>query len=603
MPRYRIKGASSVELVDGLSLFLGVAGREEGDAAATSRLTALVAAGVLEVVDPDAPGPEPLPVRVPVYRRDDGTFEVAEGGGEYSPVDILGDAASDSEVAAAIAGIGGRFRGPWAATTQYRQGDMVLRPSDSAPVYAVGDHVSGGTYSAGSWTVLPLPTASGASPSASNTWTAQQTMTAPAASGGAGSPSHALRLLADTTDAGTVLRLGNRTPGQVAGGGTGYFRADIQWEIDAESLGSSARRWSAPAIDVGPSAGTGPGSRDGGSNLGFGDMVPIYRRDPVNVLYSQDIDYVPDERDPRRGIHTNSPNAQLHILKRRSGIPAVIVGDAISPVEDSWLLQFERQGVARGGFYKPETGPWAGFVGLKIGTNPAVPSDPLEVGGVAQVAALKLSSGFYTDYRLDVDRALIYGTGTGGSGVYPFNSSRHLVMHGGQLTGGTAADVVLASGRDALTPTLVVHGSSAATKNVSINADPAAPTALQGGGGGVLGIRNATTAPSSNPANGVALFQQSSVFNVLGPSGERTQIGLIGPSSRPGIGLNLARAAADVKLWRHAGTTYVAWGATHDLIFDVGMGPVVRSPDGLIVKRLGIDNAGADTRTTVAPTA
>lgn len=96
MPLYRIKGGDHsgdlepVELPGGV-LLLDLPGRDEGTAPATAYTAALVNAGRLEVVDPDAPPLEPLPTYDPVYvRRATSTAYANQGGGVLVPVGLGG---------------------------------------------------------------------------------------------------------------------------------------------------------------------------------------------------------------------------------------------------------------------------------------------------------------------------------------------------------------------------------------------------------------------------------------------------------------------------------------------------------------------------------
>lgn len=387
----------------------------------------------------------------------------------------------------------------------------------------------------------------GAATGVANTFTAAQTVQAPTS--GTGSPNHALRLLADTTDAGTNLRLGNITPGQVASGGLAFFRPDVQFEID--NLG---RRWSPIAVDVGPSIGLGVGSRNGGANTGFGDLVIGYRRDPVDASFSQDFIYMVDERNGRIGIMDNNPAAQLQLSKHQAGLPAMIINDL---AEASWALKFQRSATDRGGFYMPSTGTYSGFLHLKLGTNVAVPAEVLDIGGFSVAHGYKLLSGAITDYVLEANQALIHATGSGGSGVYPFNAPGHLILAGRQVTATTTGDIILATGRDAFVPVIVAHGGSSATRNVSINPDPAAPTALSAGGVGILGLRNGTgpanAAAASRPAAGVALWAVSSTFRIMEPAGGVVALGNVGGASGTGINMGaFASNTLDARLARIA---------------------------------------------------
>lgn len=73
-------------------LYRDVVGREEGVAEASPFIDALVAAGALELVDPDEPAPPVPPVRDPLYRRrDTGEVEAAQGGGVFEPAGALGE--------------------------------------------------------------------------------------------------------------------------------------------------------------------------------------------------------------------------------------------------------------------------------------------------------------------------------------------------------------------------------------------------------------------------------------------------------------------------------------------------------------------------------
>lgn len=71
-------------------------------------------------------------------------------------------------------------------------------------------------------------------------------------------------------------------------------------------------------------------------------------------------------------------------------------------------------------------------------------------------------------------------------------------------------------------------------------------------------------------------------------------IGQRGPASQAGI---VFGSLADTNLYRSAADTLAT---DDDLRFEtVGKGPIVRSPDGLIRRRIGIDNAGSLTLTAV----
>lgn len=102
MPTFRIVGEppQSVEIRNGLMLYAGVAGREEATVDATSRTSALLDAGRIIVVDPDAEPPDPDPVYDPIYvDRESGEIFRNEGGGVLEP---FGDPATDIEVEAGI---------------------------------------------------------------------------------------------------------------------------------------------------------------------------------------------------------------------------------------------------------------------------------------------------------------------------------------------------------------------------------------------------------------------------------------------------------------------------------------------------------------------
>ena len=66
---------------------------------------------------------------------------------------ILSTQATHTQQLAALQALGGRFRGPWAATTAYKQYDQVRQ--DSATYYAKQDFTSGSTFDANNWVLLP----------------------------------------------------------------------------------------------------------------------------------------------------------------------------------------------------------------------------------------------------------------------------------------------------------------------------------------------------------------------------------------------------------------------------------------------------------------
>jgi hypothetical protein len=135
------------------------------DVADEAEATALDA-GQLRIVDADVDPPLPesksVAVRAEVAYGDASPFviDVSDADPEV-PVPLGTDGrpwdpatlASDSELAAAILAINGRFRGPYANATGYKAKDIVVNPSGQM-VYATADFTSAGAYNAANWTQL-----------------------------------------------------------------------------------------------------------------------------------------------------------------------------------------------------------------------------------------------------------------------------------------------------------------------------------------------------------------------------------------------------------------------------------------------------------------
>lgn len=115
---------------------------------------ALLAAGAIRVIDADV-DPVPPPESEVFIRAligydpspEDVVIDMSDG---KLPVEIMPDlAALDSEVAAAVAGVAGRFRGAWQSTTAYKANDLV---TENGALYSAKiDFTSGPTFSASDW--------------------------------------------------------------------------------------------------------------------------------------------------------------------------------------------------------------------------------------------------------------------------------------------------------------------------------------------------------------------------------------------------------------------------------------------------------------------
>jgi hypothetical protein len=242
-----------------------------------------------------------------------------------------------------------------------------------------------------------------------------------------------LRLNYDATDTFTNLVIANVTPGPVAGGA--YFRPDIQYWVDG------ARRWSPVANDVGLSIGTGVGSRNGGSNLGFADLVVGYRRDPVDAAFSEDFIYLVDERGGRIGFHRNIPTSQFHFNALQPGIDIFAINDNAGADRGAWYLRLTRQD------------------GLSLILGSATtPTELLDVRGKAVAYSYKGANGAYADWIGNVTAPHLYASGFGTA--YPFDRNGHWIMHPRTDAQGLY-DIILATTPLGTTPSpqLVVSGT------------------------------------------------------------------------------------------------------------------------------------------------
>lgn len=128
-----------------------------------SQVVELLAGGALSTDPPPESDPDPsklVGVKAKVDFADASPF-VIDVNGATGPADYIGadgvarplsDLASDSELTAAIAGIGGRYRGDYASGTAYKAGDVVL---NSGGLYSrKNDGTPSGAFIANQWNAL-----------------------------------------------------------------------------------------------------------------------------------------------------------------------------------------------------------------------------------------------------------------------------------------------------------------------------------------------------------------------------------------------------------------------------------------------------------------
>lgn len=300
------------------------------------------------------------------------------------------------------------------------------------------------------------------------------------------------------------------------------------------------------------------------------DFVPTYHKGtlipgfpssdygPTTGL-SADVIYITGEDYPRVGVSVNRPRATLHAGAPPTAAvnrPALIA--EVRPSHAVAIQEWDINGVPIGWIWKNG----ALVIGSATASSASAPTESdalIQVAGVARSSAVRLGNGFYTDYTTDQTHPLIYSTGSGGSGVYPFNASGNLVITARHNTGGAGGDIIFAVG-STLLPALAVQGAGSsvgALKNISFNPDPAAPTAMFASGAGVIGIRTASTAPTNGtaPINGGILYVYQSLFRFRTPGvGGSLGLGQIGPvGGQSGFGAAaLNQNTVDTLLWRAA---------------------------------------------------
>jgi len=354
-----------------------------------------------------------------------------------------------------------------------------------------------------------------------------------------------LHVQGDASDTAGVINMYTLTEARPGGG---YFRPGMEWHfgkpqalrvgaLSTGPAGAHTPRWQCPAGDVTDSHGLGPGSRmdalngPGFSNNGFGDLVLAYRIDPYDQAKSQDIIYIPDERDSRVGIHDNYPTATLDVghrswVGRTAGMR--LNNTTAAP---GWLLSLAETGSHKGGFYSAGNG----FPKLAVGHG-AVPTFEVDVLGTVSADIFQprnLQSGFSGDTNYPRISSTVSG------GAYPFSATGNLVLRARGSVGSATADIVLAFGQTP-TPGLVLGGPSGANvPNLYLfGASPADNTTP---GNSVIVAKNSTASPAnagatSRPVGSMFMWAVGSTMRFMEPAGSVVQIGNVGLASGSGIG-------------------------------------------------------------------
>lgn len=387
------------------------------------------------------------------------------------------------------------------------------------------------------------------------------------------------------------LTLQNRTPNQNRQGsaafpGIGGSAPGVTWLVDFGAV-------SAGAIG-GPVGGVQYMWETAMDYQGY-DFVPAYRRDPWltgggsgDIIRTLGVPY-----EPSTGFNSAVPLANVH-SKSRDTPDRVVAGTMIKggrstpalmadvpAASTSWIVQWAKNGSAYGGVYND------GRVRIGTALGAPTPTYELDVIGTANADFFRLSNSTTAWQNTTAPRSYA----TSGTGAYPFNANGNLIAQPRSEVASASMDYIIATGQTPA-PVIIAAGASNGGPNVALHG--MLPTQL-GGGKGNLGIGNTSVFPTGNPVNGGILSNSSAALSYIEPNGSRTAIGQNGPAGEPGIRVGVTRGL-DTRFWRSAATE---WSTDGDVVFSVGKGPVVRSPDGLVKKRIGIDNTGALTLTTV----
>lgn len=317
-----------------------------------------------------------------------------------------------------------------------------------------------------------------------------------------------------------------------------FKRAEIKWLDDGDW------KWSM-AFDV-TDGSYGPGAAD----------FSIFHNYTPDETKSADVLYFTDEQYVRLGIYNNTPTSQLGIHSPVTDRPVLGLEHATASAVDTWILKLGYNGAIKGGFWYDSAG-----AGLKLGVGVAIEPDyPLDVRGEARVQQLIFRDGAYAAFPNGTD-PLVYESGSTGS--YPFAQRGHLILQPRSEHTGTVGDIVLATANSSgdPVPSLII----APNGNVQVGASKSFGTSSVG----VIGIADATTAPTGNPSGGGILWHKSSIFKYRSPGGFGSQIGQVGPAGESGVAFTpqnnntadtiVYRKASDLLLANKAiGTVYTS---------------------------------------------